>query len=97
MVNTMMWEKRVMVGGVRRRKTIGAMVVAFVVLAVTAAVVLRREGPTVTEMGMNRSGGSSVSPEGGGWAGARGRHLFGRRAHIAGSRERRELLEPRVV
>jgi pimeloyl-ACP methyl ester carboxylesterase len=53
MVNTMTSAKRAVAGGVRRRKTIGG--VAFVVLALTAAGVLRREGPSVTEMGMNRT------------------------------------------
>jgi hypothetical protein len=54
MVNTTTSEKKALVG-VRRRQTVGAMVVVtFAALALTAAVVLRRDGPTVTEMGMNR-------------------------------------------
>jgi pimeloyl-ACP methyl ester carboxylesterase len=55
MVNTTTSEKKALVG-VRRRQTVGAMVVVtFAALALTAAVVLRRDGPTVTEMGMNRT------------------------------------------
>jgi pimeloyl-ACP methyl ester carboxylesterase len=48
-------EKRATVGAARHRKTIGAVVAAFVGLALTVAVVLGRDGSTITEMGMNRT------------------------------------------